>query len=236
MTRNGEIVVNLLVSLYRALGGLVIGSVVGVAIGLAMATSRRADQFLGPLVATTYSLPKTSLVPLFIRWPGVIAPHSTSNAIQSHEDLYVTLAAAAGLPKIKEQLLEGHEMNGTTYKVHLDGYNHLDHWAGKSPKGERREFYYYDETDLMAVRVDAWKMHIGVKPKGSWWNEKSYPSVPYIFNLLMDPMEKMTPDSEEWGYAGKKFLAQKLWAPTAAVPFLQAHLKSLSDYPPSQGG
>src|SRR3979411_1975270 len=51
MTRDGEIVVNLLVSLYRALGGLVIGSIVGVAIGLAMATSRRADQFFGPLVA-----------------------------------------------------------------------------------------------------------------------------------------------------------------------------------------
>ncbi|MGZ3557455.1 MAG: hypothetical protein ACXU92_16590, partial [Gemmatimonadaceae bacterium] len=29
MTRNGEIVVNLLVSLYRALGGLLIGSIVG---------------------------------------------------------------------------------------------------------------------------------------------------------------------------------------------------------------
>ena len=52
----------------------------------------------------------------------------------------------------------------------------------------------------------------------------------------MDPMEKMTPDSEEWGYIGKKFLGEKLWAPTAAVPFLQAHLKSLEDYPPSQGG
>ena len=46
-------------------------------------------------------------VPLFIRWPGMIAPHSTSNAIQSHEDLYVSLAAAAGLPKIAEQLLKG---------------------------------------------------------------------------------------------------------------------------------
>lgn len=71
MTRNGEIVVNLLVSLYRALGGLLIGSIIGVAIGLAMATSRRADQFFGPLVATTYSLPKTSLVPLFILWFGI---------------------------------------------------------------------------------------------------------------------------------------------------------------------
>jgi arylsulfatase len=30
-------------------------------------------------------------------------------------------------------------------------------------------------------------------------------------------------------------LAQKLWAPTAAGPFLEAHLKSLNDFPPSQG-
>ena len=71
MTRNGEIVVNLLVSMYRAFGGLVIGSILGVALGLAMATSRRADEFFGPLVATTYSLPKSSLVPLFILWFGI---------------------------------------------------------------------------------------------------------------------------------------------------------------------
>jgi ABC-type nitrate/sulfonate/bicarbonate transport system permease component len=57
MTVNGEIAVNLLVSIYRALGGLAIGSAVGVAIGLAMATSRRADEFFGPLVATTFSSP-----------------------------------------------------------------------------------------------------------------------------------------------------------------------------------
>jgi len=173
-------------------------------------------------------------VPILVKWPGHIPPHSTSNTIQSHEDIFTTLAAAAGLPNLKEDLLKGYEMNGTTYKVHLDGYNHLDHWTGKAPKGERREYYYYDETDLMAVRVDAWKMHIGVKPKGSWWNEKYYPSVPYIFNLLMDPMEKMDPESEEWGYIGRKFVAYKLWAPTAATPFLAAHLKSLQDFPPSQ--
>ncbi len=71
MTRNGEIAVNLLVSIYRALGGLAIGSVIGVALGLAMATSRRADEFFGPLVATTYSLPKSALIPLFILWFGI---------------------------------------------------------------------------------------------------------------------------------------------------------------------
>jgi len=51
----------------------------------------------------------------------------------------------------------------------------------------------------------------------------------------MDPMEKMDPESDEWGYIGRKFLAEKLWAPTAAGPILAAHLKSLQDYPPRQG-
>jgi arylsulfatase len=174
-------------------------------------------------------------VPLLVRWPGVIKPHSVSNGNQCHEDLYVTLAAAAGLPNLKQDLLKGYKMGETTYKVHLDGYNNLDHWSGKSEKSARREVFYYDETDLMAIRVDNWKMHIGVKKHGSWWNEKAYPSVPYVFNLRMDPMEKMDPESEEWGYIGRKFFASKLWAPTAAGPIIAAHLKSLIEFPPSQG-
>lgn len=174
-------------------------------------------------------------VPCLIRWPGKIKPGSVSNGIQNHEDLYATLAASAGLPNLKDELLAGKKMGEMTYKVHLDGYNNLAHWSGQNEKSARREIFYYDETDLMAIRVDGWKMHIGVKHHGSWFDEKSYPSVPYLVNLLMDPMEKMTPDSEEWGYIGKKFLAQKLWAPTAATPFLAAHLKSLIEYPPSQG-
>ena len=174
-------------------------------------------------------------VPCLIKWPGHIAPGSDFNGLQSHEDLYVTLAAAAGLPNLKEDLLKGYKMNGTNYKVHLDGYNQLDYWTGKSEKTARREMFYYDETDLMAIRVDGWKMHIGVKPDGSWWDEKYYPSVPYVFNLLMDPMEKMDPQSHEWGYIGRKFFAQKMWAPTAAGPFLAKFLESLKEYPPSQG-
>src|SRR5512139_1360581 len=172
--------------------------------------------------------------PLLVRWPGKIPAGEELNGIQSHEDLFVTLAAAAGLPNLKADLLKGYTMNGTSYKVHLDGYNNLDYWMGKTDKSARREVFYYDETDLMAIRVDAWKLHIGVKHHGTWFDEKSYPSVPYLVNLLMDPMEKMTPDSEEWGYAGRKFLAQKLWAPTAASPFISEHLKSLAEFPPRQ--
>jgi len=174
-------------------------------------------------------------VPCMIRWPGHIKPGTEANGIQNHEDLFVTLAAAAGLPNLKDDLLKGYKMNGTTYKVHLDGYNNLDYWTGKADKSARREIYYYDETDLMAMRVDGWKMHIGVKHNGDWFDEKSYPSIPYIVNLLMDPMEKVTPDAPGFEYEGRKFFASKLWAPTAAGPFLAAHLKSLQEYPPRQG-
>jgi len=174
-------------------------------------------------------------VPMLVKWPDRIAPGSESNGIQAHEDLYVTLAAAAGLPNLKQDLLKGYKMNGRSYKNHLDGYNNLDLWTGKTDKSARNVYFYYDETDLMAVRVGPWKMHIGVKHNGDWFDEKAYPSVPYIVNLLMDPMEKVTPDAPGYEYAGRKFVAQKLWAPTAAGSYLAEHLQSLSDFPPSQG-
>jgi arylsulfatase len=174
-------------------------------------------------------------VPCLVRWPGHVKPGSWGNGLQSHEDLFVTLAAAAGLPNLKSDLLNGYAMNGTTYKVHLDGYDNRDYWEGRSTRSARREYFYYDETDLMAVRVDGWKMSIGVKHNGDWFDEKAYPSVPYLSNLLMDPSEKVTPDAPGYEYAARKFVAAKLWAPTAAGSFLAAHLKSLQDYPPSQG-
>jgi arylsulfatase len=174
-------------------------------------------------------------VPFLVKWPGRIEPGSISNGIQNHEDAYATLAAAAGLPNLKDELLKGKKMGGMKYKAHLDGYNNLPHWTGANEKSARREIFYYDEVDLMALRVDNWKMHIGVKKEGIWWNEKYYPSVPYLFNLAMDPMEKMDPESPEWGYTGREFFMHKMWALNASAPFIAEHLRTLMEYPPSQG-
>jgi arylsulfatase A-like enzyme len=174
-------------------------------------------------------------VPFLVKWPGKIKPGSVSNGIQNHEDVFATLAAAAGMPDIGKELLAGKKLGATNFKVHLDGYNNLAHWTGKSEQSARREIFYYDETELMAIRVEGWKVHIGVKKEGSWWNVKSYPSVPYLFNLLMDPMEKMDPESHEWGASGRKFFAAKIWALNSSGPFLAAHLKTLQDFPPMQG-
>ncbi len=173
-------------------------------------------------------------VPMLVRWPGKIPAGSVSNGIQSHEDLYVTLAAAAGEHDIKQKLLKGYQMGDMKYKVHLDGYNNLDHWLGKTEKSARNEYFYYDETNLTGLRVGDYKMKFGVKQNGLWWDQRVYPSVPYLFNLRMDPMERIDPESEEWGYMGRYFMARKMWTMIPAQGFIQRHLQSLVDYPPRQ--
>ena len=84
----------------------------------------------------------------------------------------------------------------------------------------------------MAIRVD-WLEDAQNRreAQGNLVRREIHPSVPYVVNLLMDPMEKMTPRFEEFGYAGRKFVAQKLWAPTAATPFLAAHLNESCGVP-----
>ena len=66
-------------------------------------------------------------VPCFVRWPGHFPAGTTLNGIVAHEDWLPTFAAAAGAPDIKDKLLKGVELNGRTYKNHLDGYNLLDY-------------------------------------------------------------------------------------------------------------
>jgi arylsulfatase len=64
-------------------------------------------------------------VPAMVRWPGHIKPGSVSNDIVHHMDWLATFLAAAGEPDVKQKLLDGDNVDGTTYKVHLDGYNLL---------------------------------------------------------------------------------------------------------------
>ena len=173
-------------------------------------------------------------VPIVVRWPGKIPAGSASNGIQSHEDLYVTLAAAAGAANIKEELLEGKKMGEMTYKVHLDGYNNLDHWMGKTEKSARNRYFYYDESDMTGLRVGDWKMSFAVKEDGLWWDQLVYPRVPYLFNLRMDPMELFDPLSPEWGYMGRKLFAEKMWTFIPAQGLIAAHIKSLQEWPPRQ--
>lgn len=62
---------NLAISLARNYAGLALAIVAGVILGSAMARYPVANGFFSPLVGTTYSLPKTALIPLLLLWFGV---------------------------------------------------------------------------------------------------------------------------------------------------------------------
>jgi hypothetical protein len=77
-------------------------------------------------------------------------------------------------------------------------------------------------------------MSFAIKEDGLWWDPLVYPRVPYLFNLRMDPMEFIDPHSPEWGYMGRKLLAEKMWTLIPAQGILGEHIQSLKEWPPRQ--
>jgi arylsulfatase A-like enzyme len=102
-------------------------------------------------------------VPFVMRWPGQIPPGQVLNGIVSLEDVVPTVMAAAGVPDVKEQLLQGYEAGDKHFRVHLDGYNQLPYLSGESEESARDEFFYYGEHELYAIRYRNWKVHFQVK-------------------------------------------------------------------------
>jgi arylsulfatase len=134
-------------------------------------------------------------VPSLARWPGHIEPGTVLNDIVSHNDWFVTLLAAAGEPDIADKLKQGHEMNGTTYKVHLDGFNQLPYITGEEEEGPRHYFFYVsDDGDLTALRMYSWKLvFLEQRAPGTlqvWAEPFTELRVPKIFNLRTDPYER----------------------------------------------
>ena len=97
--------------------------------------------------------------PFLVRWPGKIPAGLKRNGISAHEDVVPTIMAAVGETNIIEDLKKGKKFGDKNFKVHLDGYNNLDFWTGKTDKSARNHFFYYYESGLTAIRVGPWKMH-----------------------------------------------------------------------------
>jgi arylsulfatase len=87
-------------------------------------------------------------VPFAIRWPDKVPAGQVLNGILSNEDVVPTVLAAAGVPDVKEQLLEGHQAGEKQFRVHLDGYNQLPYLTGEVDESPRHEFFYYGEREL----------------------------------------------------------------------------------------
>ena len=98
-------------------------------------------------------------VPGIFRWPGKISPGQVSNTTISSMDLlplFCELASVA-LPEVRK----------------IDGKNILPILQGKQTESPHKFLYYYNGTNLQAVREGNWKLHLPRTVKDQpFWSKK----------------------------------------------------------------
>lgn len=121
----------------------------------------------------------------FIRWPGHVAPASTSYAMFSIMDFLPTFAAilAAKLPDDRP----------------IDGVDQTAVLLGKSEMGNREALLSFIGPDLVSVRWKQWRIYFkdmkltgtGQQMVGGIFADISGMSYPKVYNIEMDPHEDL---------------------------------------------
>jgi arylsulfatase A-like enzyme len=172
--------------------------------------------------------------PAAVRWPERIVGGTVSNEIFAHLDWFPTLLAAAGDPDIKNRLLKGYEIDGKSYRVHLDGYNQLPLLTGQMDEGRRREFFYFtDNGELSAMRFGDWKlvfMEQRGAALGAWQEPMITLNFPKLFNLRRDPFERADTDGNRY----KQWAFDRTFVGAAAQAIAMRYFASLKQFPPRQ--
>jgi len=173
-------------------------------------------------------------VPCFVRWPGKFREGEWLTGITSHEDWLPTFAAIAGNPNIKEQLLEGVELNGRNYRNYIDGMDQSKYLLGETDESARDDFIYVnDDGNVVAMRYDQWKAvfleNRGVA-FGVWREPFTELRVPLLFNLRRDPYERAQHNSNTYNdwFLDRAYVLAPMQQKAAKF------LKTIQEYPPSQ--
>jgi arylsulfatase len=155
-----------------------------------------------------------------LRWPSVIKPNQTLVGIQAHQDMFTSLAAAAGVNNVAEKIEK-------EKKQYIDGMNNLDWWTGKSPESARHHFLYYYESRITAVRMGPWKIHMTTRED---YYDKLTNRV-LFFNVRSDPFESY--DNKD---SAGHMMQRMSWLFQPMSVLIEDHLKTLAKYRPVQGG
>ncbi|PJN96348.1 hypothetical protein CNY89_03060 [Amaricoccus sp. HAR-UPW-R2A-40] len=174
-------------------------------------------------------------VPAIVRWPGKVPAGKVENGIVSGLDWFPTLVAAAGNPKIAEELKAGKEIGGQTFKVHLDGYDQTALITGQGPSA-RKEVFYFTESTLSAVRLDDYKYRFTDQPNG-WLGGTIKIDWPIIVNLRLDPFERTgMPSGGAGSLAFYNWFVTEFWRFVLVQQEVAAAAQSFIDFPPMQKG
>jgi arylsulfatase len=174
-------------------------------------------------------------VPAMVRRPGHIPACEVLNGIVSHNDWFVTFLLAAGDPDIQDELRAERDLNGTTYRVHLDGHDQLDYITGAVDESPRKHFFHVsDDGDLTALRYDNWKVvFLEQRAPGTlqvWAEPYTELRVPKIFNLRTDPYERADITSNRY----YDWLLDRAWVLVPAQTYVARMLGTLAEFPPRQ--
>lgn len=168
--------------------------------------------------------------PAIIRWPGKIKPNQVINEVMSGLDWFPTFVAAAGYEgDVAADLRKGKMLNGTEYKVHLDGYNQLG-MLTQGEKSARNEFWYFTESTLAAARIGDFKYTFLDQPQG-WFGPKVPLDWPGIVNLRLDPFEKMSINQSLFA---ANWWAFEFWRFVFVQQEVAKLAKTVVEYPPMQ--
>ena len=174
-------------------------------------------------------------VPAMVRWPGHIEAGQVLNGMISHADWFVTFLAAAGEPDIADKLKAGHELDGHSYKVHLDGFNQLDYLTGAVDESPRFYFFYVtDDGDIAAIRYQNFKfVFLEQRVAGTmriWMEPMVELRMPKLFNLRTDPFERADITSNTY----YDWILDHAFLFVPAQAFVAEHLQTLVEFPPRQ--
>jgi len=159
-------------------------------------------------------------VPMMVMWKDQIEGGKRLQGIQSHMDIFTTLAAAAGVPDVAAKM----EKERGQY---IDGVNNLDYWLGEADKSNRNTFIYYHESDIRAVRVNQWKMHF--QTSEDYYAPYEKQKFPIMYNIHFDPYESFDNTTDR-----SDMLQRKQFINEPMQELLAEHIETLVKYPPVQ--
>ena len=132
-----------------------------------------------------------------------------------------------------KKLKQGLSVGGKNFKVHLDGHNRMDFFAGKGPDPRRDFFYFSDDGSLLALRYAQWKLVFAEQRAHGfdvWQNPFVTLRLPKLFNLRSDPFE--TADHESMDY--DLWRIERVFLLVPAQQYVGRFLSTFREFPPRQ--
>jgi arylsulfatase A len=155
-------------------------------------------------------------VPAIISWPGQIPPGTVSDEIATSMDLMPTIARLSGAELPAERIIDGYDICPILFGE-----------TGAESSYNDNPLYFYIDTNLQAVRLGPWKLHIphnylGVGEPGYGGDVGEYETREIglsLFNLENDPGEtrnvadeypQMVDELMEWIEQGRNELGDDI--------------------------